>query len=137
MKTQREIKFRAWDINRKLYIEEPFGVDCKGGFIYFEPSSIYITPKIVGVDIVLEQYINLKDKNGKEIYENDFVNYDTGRDFETRKNLLVEWDLQSTGYLPFIDFNGFGEYIFESNPSMWEVVGNRYENPELLEGGEK
>jgi len=69
-------------------------------------------------NIVLMQYTGLKDKNGKEIYEGDVVNVDGSR--QIIKWLYSEWSV----------FDNTGEYGYSSGEC--EIIGNIYENPELL-----
>ena len=64
------------------------------------------------------QFTGLKDTNGIDIYEMDIVNYPFS---EAEGNHLVIWDEYQ--FLPFS--------MFEDR-TLWEVVGNLYETPELL-----
>ena len=126
MSTQSEIKFRAWDNEAKNMV--------RSGGLYMslhrcdvleywgnEPYSEY-TDKYV-----LMQYTGLKDKNGKEIYEGD---------------ILSEWGMDKEHYRyaveDMVDFLiSYGDsdhWDGGSFPGIWEVIGNIYENPELLTG---
>ena len=71
------------------------------------------------------QYTGLKDKNGKEIYEGDVVSW-WDNDGEKRIN-IVGWSFDGAWKL----FDSW--YLFECPISTMKVIGNIYDNPELLE----
>lgn len=110
----REIKFRIWDKIDK-FMSGPFEVIDLAGTKRIDENlqrhSVYM------------QYTGLKDKNGKEIFEGDIVLY---TDFGGDKNhLVVEWSENDGAFL-------FGWVRTDYAISKGEVVGNIYENPELL-----
>ena len=119
----REIKFAFWHKQKKeMWSAQSIDWDarevCNGGDI----ASLN--------DGVLLQYTGLKDKNGKEIYEGDVVRiWADPKDYNGYKGHnyigVVEWDEFILG---FISSDGHGLKDFE----FIEIVGNIYENPELL-----
>jgi len=119
MENQREIKFRAWDKEKKRMVElNPYTE--KLGFIH--------TDLITNDDWIVMQFTNLKGKNGKEIYEGDVVK-GSGTPFEIIFQLgqFVGKDKKSSGW---IDLGVFKD-IYKAF-TIWEIIGNIYENPELL-----
>lgn len=107
----REIKFRAWDKRyNKLWSWE------------------YITEHMnFGVfdskDWELMQFTGLKDKNNKEIYEGDIL---TAFELPNKKYFLVEWD----NFCSKFSFPYSVKCV--DGQRQYEVIGNIYENPELL-----
>lgn len=125
----REIKFRAWNKKEK-YIELVDDLQMFNNQLYIGiPGEDYFLGKD---DVELMQYTGLHDKNGKEIYEGDIV-----------QGLFADQEeLEIKGQV--IYSNGQASYIvIASNNDEWElgyldnleVIGNIYDNPELL-GGE-
>ena len=125
----REIKFRAWDKKNKamFYPQELIQLDrVYAG--YFDDSGCPKTDE----NIILMQYTGLKDKNGREIYEGDIVKY---------KGLLGR---KKIGIVKYIEEEALFAIIENyTKDTLWsfdlscaddlEVIGNIYENPELLE----
>lgn len=136
----RDIKFRAWLIKEKKMVGVSDLLLAGGGIIQTscEDSDYDGLSKVVGRDCVLMQYTGLKDKNGKEIYEGDIC------------EVRYEYDLNESDYcegeskseVVFRDgcfcFGKSGDGLLSQTvasylPNNIEVVGNVYENPELLE----
>ncbi len=118
----REIKFRAWDeVSEKML--------NWNDFLDTNMKNTFIAPESTG--LILMQYTGLHDKNGKEIYEGDIVKYRDSRGQHIEKVIFdkgcfyagMHWG-SSTRVAPKL-----------INTRITEVIGNIYDNPELL-GGE-
>ncbi len=115
----REIKFRIWDkFNKKMYFQNEISV----GIL---PEDFYVIENLDGKIIVqpesaiLMQYTGLKDKNGKEIYEGDLLKSLTYNEGDIDE---VIWE----------DALSIEPFLYYMQPDDFEVIGNIYENPELL-----
>lgn len=135
----REIKFRIYDTDEKqmFYQEDIDYIDINNEIAYINQDGggyDYLIDFVYG-DGKLMQYTGLKDKNGKEIYEGDILErhgYWPIR-IEYDKGCLMVRDLDEVRYnnlilnVPICNFESIND---------WKVIGNIYENPELL-GSEK
>lgn len=79
-------------------------------------------------DVVLMQSTGLHDKNGKEIFEGDILFGHAGEDFWE----IVEFDIEEGKWIRRDIWYNSKLDLSEYNENM-EIVGNIYENPELLE----
>lgn len=119
----REIKFRAWDRFKKEMFEvyNLKGDSATGALCYLDLGIKKIPTSIQNV--ILMQFTGLKDKKKKEIYEGDILYWEGFADDEywTKYKVII----------PNIFYTM--EYIsnFKTN-KVTEIIGNIYENPELI-----
>ena len=122
----REIKFRAWHKEEKI-MGEVLGIDILHKEIFFSNGDVDCCGFADLKYIELMQYTGLKDKNNKEIYEGDIL-----LDRNNKKPYKVIFKNGSFR----AEFEGdFEEHSFDLIDVVaqgCEVVGNIYENPELL-----
>lgn len=121
----REIKFRVWDFASKKFRQciEPRTYDIK-----ISPESIE--------DGLVSQYTGLKDIKGKEIYEGDIVIDSTPfvEDFPDKIREPIKFEIVVGKVLGIMYRTLDGEWVESGNDHerRLEVIGNKWENPELL-----
>jgi uncharacterized phage protein (TIGR01671 family) len=121
----REIKYRVFDKekNEMYYLLKDrwsFG-PCEGiRAVSWEDVFAAQEPGLIPLE-----YTGLKDKNGVEIYEGDIVRYIT---HSKEYLLVVKWNTLDACF----DFG----WVRTNYAINGEVIGNIYQNPELLERGE-
>ena len=126
----RAIKFRAWDVKHKEmhYIDDLYWFEEEGVHeIEDGKARVHATYEIM-------QFTGLKDKNGRDVYEGDICRF--------REDNLDDWDVRRVEYCGERDYPAF-DFVpsvdCDSNGLSYamavceiEVIGNIYENPELL-----
>jgi len=125
----REIKFRAWlKEDKKMVNVETMDFTDKS-IQYLKRSEIinaYILRRESFDDVELMQYTGLKDKNGKEIYEGDIV---VLNNIENDNMCIVRYEHSSYR----LEGWSLREDLSNVEDRFLEVVGNIYENKNLLE----
>jgi uncharacterized phage protein (TIGR01671 family) len=120
----REIKFRAWDIDRRVMVDDLLrSSETKARKM--ELLGLHEYAKMLAGDFysqfVVMQYAGLKDNNGREIYEGDVLDFTDANGTKGGKT-IVEYEFKKLAAL-------------QQRMPLWdtvEVIGNIYENPELI-----
>lgn len=115
----REIKLRAWDKYEKEMVD----------WEQYKPELV--ARDFDNEELVVMQYTGRKDKNGKEIYEGDvvdviFYNYLRGVGIVKFDNSYGQWGV----HMPK---DNYIDNLYEWVEYGCKVIGNIYENPNLLE----
>lgn len=115
----REIKFRAWDLTNKSMIDNYAKTGMFGEmYVTSFHSSTYSDQGVP--ELVLLQFTGMLDKNEKEIYEGDIVNIPSGITSVFFERGCFYTPLNGSRYR----LGGWGNEI--------QIIGNIYENPELI-----
>lgn len=135
-------RYRAWDTTNKEMFKDTFSITESGQVVVVEQEDVMCPPDYVFVDnLVIMQSTGLVDKNGKEIFEGDIVRTtrflgradEIGGSYEYEKDYL--------GVVKVLE----GSWVIDTGSdavNLWseidenEVLGNIYENLELLEDKE-
>lgn len=112
----REIKFKAWDkLNKEMFNVE--SINFQERRVYKDDVSYR---KFNDIDIM--EYTGLKDKNNKEIYEGDILFESFGEEYFKVVFEDGSFRVETEEYsLPLKEYS-----------HICEIVGNIYENPELI-----
>lgn len=135
MNMNRVIKFRAWGIDRcrmhdvyNIAFHESYGYKAITSEQPLDLHSTFTKKE----EFILMQYTGLKDNNEKEIYEGDILSFTTEDyydGFYVEKNYVEAVEFDEGSYW------AGGQWLTEiiANDCEATVLGNIYENPELLE----
>lgn len=122
-------KFRVYDTATSIFHYKDFVVLPDGSV-----QMIHLSEEendLVRDSLVLQQFTGVLDKDGKEIYEGDIVNFVSGAAFGRSFKSNITFEIGCFGYTETNIFHhlywwpkGHGYFI--------EVIGNIFENPELI-----
>nr|DAL17692.1 MAG TPA_asm: YopX protein [Caudoviricetes sp.] len=152
-------KYRAWDSAKKEMFKDTFAITESGQVVVVEQESVASSPDYVFVErLVIMQSTGLKDKNGKEIFEGDILKFNDEWNEYCHEG-YVDGSVEGVNYVEVVK----GEACFEFGKTRYpesslfiymedehlsfaelvkdkdfefEIIGNIYKNPELLEDKE-
>ncbi|PFW61601.1 YopX family protein [Bacillus sp. AFS075034] len=140
----REIKVRFWDEDNKRFWFGGGSIDNETFQTYFKDGGLTgamledVSYGFKRVDDTWErelpcsQFTGLKDSKGNEIYEGDIVKV-SGHPFEGLYDMDRNYEVE---YNEYMEICCGSWYLVRMRP--WaEVIGNKFENPELLKGADK
>lgn len=131
-------KFKIWDKTRNKWLFSNCGqflLTQDGNVMFHMDGDNPLEPIIDQIEYEVLMYTGLKDKNGKEIYEGDIVKYTS----ELENGIFEVKYGNCRFYGLWIEANFMGittDLFYLGCSNELEVIGNIYENPELLEEGE-
>ncbi|MGH1260651.1 MULTISPECIES: YopX family protein [Bacillus] len=126
----KEVEFRAWDLkDKRMY----HNVGIVGTLIILEHEQSgyeFCELELKSYDHIdnnyeLMQYTGLKDKNGKKIFGGDIVEYDGWF-------YIIKWDEEEAGFYMHDKNNYEDDHLRMIDISVGEVMGNIYENQNLI-----
>lgn len=132
----RSIKFRVWSKRSKAFIKDEYlAIGLEGQLIWRricysdDPDDSWDdswNEELDDDEYVIQQFTGLLDKNGREIYEGDILQYESHNPQFSKT--IVRWTKEDEDNHP--GFVVYGSYSQYGQP---EIIGNIFENPELVE----
>ncbi len=139
---QDRYKFKIWDKTEKKFLPLDSKTENTDSWISIDNTGVYLVERDnardvafftdITEDVIILQCTGRCDDKKQLIYEGDIVNGHCGVYW---MKMLVIWDEISAAFY-FKKLDKKGKLLpFVSDPTFVEIIGNRYENPELLEVG--
>jgi uncharacterized phage protein (TIGR01671 family) len=127
----RQLKFRVWDKLEKRFIYPDKGY--QGHYVLSLDGKFHNLQNGSGGDeYVVQQFTELYDKNKKPIYEGDRVRFDYTGKVDIFGEVIWLEHRASFGVRYNNTFETFEDVLMDHNMNCFEVIGNIFENSELL-----
>ncbi|WP_369355691.1 YopX family protein [Lysinibacillus capsici] len=123
----REMKFRVWSNHTKKMFDDGFYISQNGDL--FQNDSLDYKSKD---SFEVMRYTGFKDSKGNEIYEGDIVKI-SDHPFQGSIDINGNYEVY---YNEYTELSCGGWYLFRMKHYA-EVIGNKFENPELLKGADE
>ena len=126
-------KFRAWDGAKKVMFKDTFAITESGQVVVVEQEFVTSPPDYVFVDyLAIMQSTGLFDRNGQEIFEGDIVRQVRTQPTTKNKTITGGVTMLEGAWVIMNDCEQLASYLWSETDEN-EVLGNIYENQELLE----
>lgn len=136
---QDRYKFKIWDKTEKKFLPLDSKTENTDSWISIDNTGVYLVERDnardvafftdITEDVIILQCTGLIDINGKLIYEKDIIKCSHGSEFAIG---VIEWDSEELQFALKIE-DAFYSIRQKTKFDIIEILGNIYENPELLE----
>ena len=123
-------KFRAWDSVKKEMFTDTFAITESGQVVVVEQEFVTSTPDYIFVDhLIIMQSTGLVDKEGTEVFEGDILHHQ----IQTEYTFIVKYDKDNARWYGDGLSRTYRIDLMKHFMQYYKIIGNIYENPELLE----
>jgi uncharacterized phage protein (TIGR01671 family) len=135
----REIKFRVWDDESKKWVDHSVLLTAEGKMkqLFVDGENTFHCFSVTGDRLFYQQGTGLKDKNGREIYEGDLCNREnwSGNPYYVKYSRDGWfWCRHNEAEKEFLEVRDckYDMDRLRNGVENCEIIGNIFENPELL-----
>ena len=129
-------RYRAWDTTNKEMFKDTFSITESGQVVVVEQEDVMCPPDYVFVDnLVIMQSTGIKDKNGKEVFEGDVVRQVRTQPTTENEVIIGVVTMLEGAWLIMNDCEQLASDLWSETDEN-EIIGNIYENKDILEDKE-